>query len=130
MTEKDLNSTIAEAVKARIEAEVTRALSGDEVFASFVTAALQQTVETKPDGYRVVKVPYLTHVLTTAIKEATKAAVQRLVQESLPELELEIRKALRRDIKGIAEALTSKLDQAVGSAYGFKVDLTLNVPKD
>lgn len=129
--EQDLNATIAEAVKARVEAEVIRALSGDDVFASFISAALNEPVEVrKSDGYRTERIPYITKLLKEAIQQATKGAVQRIIEESMPELETEVRKALRRDLKAIAEALTGKLDQAVHNAYGFHVDVTLNYPRD
>lgn len=123
----DLNQTITAAVNARIEAEVMKALSGDDTIGRFVTAALQQPVEVK-DGrtYRTERVPFLTLTLRQAIQEATKAAVVRLVAEETPKIEDEIRKALRRDIPGIAAGLTEGVTKTVQRGYGINVDVAIS----
>lgn len=120
----DLNETIAAAVKARVEAEMMKALSGDETIASFVTAALQQNVQYELN-YRKVTEPYLTHVLRKTIQDATKAAVVALIAEEAPAIEAEIRKALKRETSSIAQALTRSLVDTAGKGYGFNVNLEL-----
>lgn len=127
--ELDLNQTIVSAVNARIEAEMMKALSGDETIATFVTAALRQKVEVKnARTYTTTSEPFLTNVLRNAIQEVTKAACKRLVEESMPDIEAEIAKALRRDVKRIASTLTESLSKAADKAYGFDVHLELKMP--
>jgi F0F1-type ATP synthase delta subunit len=125
----DLNKVIVSAVNARVEAEMMKALSGDETMGKFVVSALRQNVEIKdPHTYRTTVEPFLTNVLRKAIQEATVAAVQRLIAEELPSIEDEVRKALRRDVKRIAETLTQSLADAAAKSYGVKVDLSLLMP--
>lgn len=127
--EGDLNKVIVAAVNARVEAEMMRALSGDETISRFVAAALRQNVEVKdPHTYRTTAEPFLTNVLRKAIQAATVAACQRLIAEELPTIEDEIRKALRRDVKRIAETLTQSLADVAAKTYGIKVDLSLLMP--
>ena len=125
----DLNQTITSAVQARIEAEVMKALSGDEAIGAFVAAALNQNVEFKDSrSYNTVREPFLRNVLRKAIQAATVEATQRLIAEELPTIEDDIREALRRDVKRIAETLTNSLAEAAAKTYGVKVDLSLLVP--
>jgi uncharacterized protein (DUF885 family) len=121
--EGDLNATIASAVNARIEAEVMAALSGDEVIARFVTAALQQKVGDQRYGKQ--QRTFLAAALETAIKDATKAAVGRLIEEERPLIEDEIRKALRRNVKTMADSIVGNLADKASSAYGVRVELQL-----
>ena len=125
---QDLNATIASAVNARIEAEVMKALSGDETISHFVAAAMQQPVELTKN-YRTEKVPFLRHVLTKAIQQATEQAVKKLIVEEVESIEAEVRKALRRDLATIASTLTKSLVDAAGTTYGVSVDLSLKMPQ-
>lgn len=127
--EGDLNHVIVSAVNARVEAEMMKALSGDETMGKYVVAALRQNVEVKdPHTYRTTAEPFLTNVLRKAIQQATVSAVQRLIAEEMPTIEEEVRKALRRDVKRIAETLTNSLAEAAAKTYGVKVDLSLLMP--
>lgn len=127
----DLNQTIAAAVNARIEAEVMKALSGDETIGRFVTSALRQTVEVKNSrSYQTEQVPFLTVVLRDAIQKATKAAVQTVIAEDIGLIEDEVRKALRRDIRRISETLASSLADAAAKTYGVDVHLDLKMPRN
>ena len=119
---EDLNKVITGAVQARIEAMVLAAVSSDDTFAQFVTAALQQKVEVRGE-YRQEKPTFLAHTLEKAIQDATKTAVAKVVGEMAPELEAEVAKALRRDIKGIAAALVASVDKAASSPYGVQITL-------
>ena len=123
----DLNETIASAVKARVEAEMMKALSGDETIATMVAAALQQNVEYEVN-YRKVKEPYISHVLRKTIQDATKQAVVRLIAEEAPAIEEEIRKALHREKSSIAQALTRSLVDTAQKGYGFTVNLEMRGP--
>lgn len=125
----DINTTIAAAVNARIEAEVVAALSGDEVIGQYVAAALRQTVEVPGRGYQKNSVPYLHNVLTKAIQEAAKGACTALVLEEMPKIEAEVRKALRRNINGIAEAIATSLTDRAQKAYGIDVTVDLKLPR-
>lgn len=125
--EGDLNATIASAVTARVEAEVMRALSGDEVISKYVTAALMEPVKT--DNYnRKLDKPFLTHILKEAIQKATKETLARLLVEEQPLIEAEIRKALRKNVGTMAESIAQGLAKVGGSGYGVTVQL--NLPKE
>lgn len=126
----EIDKAITHAVNARIEAEVAKALSGDEVIGQYVAAALQQQVEVRRNGgYRTEKVPFLHEVLRQAIQEATKEAVRNMIAEELPTLENEVRKALRRQVTGIAESLANSLTKAASTAYGVNVEMSLKIPR-
>lgn len=115
--EGDLNSTIAAAVNARIEAAVMEALSGDEVMGRYIASALSQKVEV--DRYdRKKDRTFLSHVVEQAIQEATRAAVLRFVADERDLIETEVRKGLRKQIPAVAEQLVNGLR---GSAYAVSV---------
>lgn len=121
---EDLNATIANAVNARIEAEVAAALAGDEVIGQYVAAALRQEIQ--PDRYNSrSKTTFLTLTLRTAIQGATKAAVKRVLIEEREHIEDEVRKAIRRGTKNFAEQMVENLVKQASTAYGVKVELKL-----
>jgi hypothetical protein len=124
-----IDATIAAAVHARIEAEVARALMGDEVIGQYVAAALSQPVEVKDrSSYRTTTVPFLTTVLRKAMQDATEAAVRTLIASEMDAIETEVRKALRRDLAAIAGTLTKSLVDAADKTYGINVDMTVRMP--
>ncbi len=128
--EQDLNTTIAAAVNARVEAQVFAALSGDEVIGRFISAALNE-IQPQRDRYSTREKPqtFMARTLEVAIQKATKAAVERFIEEEVASIEDEVRKALRRDLKRIAETLTGSLVEAAHKAYGVKVDMSVVIPK-
>lgn len=122
----DLDKTITAAVNARVEAEMMKALSGDETIGAFVTAALRQTIEvTASNGYGKERVPFLTATLRNAIRAATKDAVQRFIAEEMESIESEVRKALRRNLASIADALTTNIVEGAKNGYGISVNLAI-----
>lgn len=121
----DLNQTIVAAVQARVEAEMLKALSGDEVIASFVTAALQEQVPVTNDRYDRKTEPYVRNVLRKTIKEVTHQAVTRLIEEEMPSIETAIRKSLRRNIDSMTDGLVENLAKQAKGAYGIKIELRL-----
>lgn len=125
-----LDETIAAAVKTRVETEVVRALSGDEVIGRYVAAALAQPVESKGSSYRTVTEPFMSHILRKAIQEAAKAAAQALILEEMPAIQEEIRKALRRRAGQLAEALATSLVERSKQSYGLAIDIALKMPGD
>jgi hypothetical protein len=128
----DINQTITAAVNARIEAEVVKALAGDEVIGQYVAAALQQIVEVPRRGssYEKDRVTYLHAVLTKALQTATTDACTALILEEMPRIEDEVRKALRRNITAIAEGMATSMTQAASKGYGINVVVDLKIPKD
>lgn len=96
-TQEDLNAVIAGAVQARIETEVATALSGSELMAQYVGAALHQEIDVK-DGssYGKRRTTYLRETIDQAIREATKAAVARVLVEEASTIEAEVAKEIRR----------------------------------
>ena len=101
----DLNEIVSRAVNARVEAQVTEALSGGEYMAQFVQAALNQKV--KGDGYRDEAKPLVKYVLETTIKEQAKAVVSEEVAALEPLIREEVRKALKKSVGVIADSLVS-----------------------
>lgn len=118
----DLNQVITSAVQARIEAEVAAALSGSDLMAQYVSAALNQTIEVG-DRYRSTKITYLRHTIDEAIRGATKAAVAKVIAEELPAIEQAVTTELRKNVKVIAKTLTGKVGELAESAYGIKVEM-------
>lgn len=118
----DLNSVVAEAVKAKITAEVAAALSGDEVMGRYVAAALGQPVEIRR-GYDTKKVPFLSHVIETSIREATKDVVREVIAENVDTIRDETRKAVRRRLNTIAESFAESVQKQAESNYGITIDV-------
>jgi hypothetical protein len=121
---QDLNTVIASAVNARIEAQVAEALAGDAMIGKYVAAALGQTVEIPSrNGYGKDKVTFLKAVLDKATQAATKAAVERVIGEETEAIEKAVRKELRANINTLAVQLVGSVNEAVEKAYGVKVEL-------
>jgi hypothetical protein len=108
---EDITASITAAVNARVEAEMLRAFSGDEVFAQFVSRALRQSVEVpRLDGrYGTEKVPFLSDVLYKSIQEATRKAVVRWIEQETANIEAEVRKQLKAQAPAIAKGLVDQL---------------------
>ena len=106
----DLNSTIAAAVNARVEAAVVAALSGDEVIGQYVSAALNEPISR--DSFSRKATPFLTSIVKDAIQKATRAAVEELVAEERPRIVDEVKKALRRNLPEVAERLVDGMRMA------------------
>lgn len=119
---QDLNQVIASAVQARIETEVLAALSGSEVIAQFVQAALQQPITVR-ENYRDTKTTFLAETIKKTVQEATMAAVRKVVAEEAPAIEAEVTKELRKNVKTIAAQLVGSVEKAVTSPYGVRVEL-------
>lgn len=124
----DLNQTIVSAVNARIEAEVAKALAGDEMIGRLVTAALMQPVEVGR-SFDHKKVPFLTSVLQKAIQTATETAIKKMIEQHIDDIEYAVRGALLRDLDRIAGVLTESLTTAAGKTYGFDVKIDLKMPR-
>lgn len=123
-TISELDQTIAHAVNARVEAEVLKALSGDEVIGRLVVNALQQEVEvSKQGGYGKVKVPFLKATIDKAIREAAKTAIAAVIEEEIVVIEEEVRKAVRRDARAIAEKFVEGMVDATSKGYRFRIEI-------
>lgn len=123
-----LDAIIKDAVSTRIEAEVIKALAGDEFIGRMVASALQQQVEV-PDpnrSYGKMKVPFLTHTIQTTIRSATEAAVKKVVAEEADAIEEQVRRAVKREAAAFAEGVTSSLLRAAESNY--RVGITVKLP--
>jgi hypothetical protein len=125
----DLDAVITNAVNARIEAEVIKALSGDEVIGRLVMAALQQPVSSN-DFMRSKAKPFLTHVLEKAIQEATKSAVTKILAEEGDRIEQAVRGAILDNVYGFANQLVTGLKDRAGQAYGVDVKVDLKMPRN
>lgn len=124
----DLDATIAHAVNARVEAEVMKALSGDEVIGQYVSAALQSEVEVnKRSGYGKERRPFLSVTIDNAVRNACKDAIAKVIVEEVGVIEDEVRKAVRRDAAKIAEKFAEGLVDASASGYRFRIELPGNL---
>jgi 2-phospho-L-lactate guanylyltransferase (CobY/MobA/RfbA family) len=124
----DLNATIANAVNARIEAEVIKALSGDEVLGRYVAAALAEPVAR--DTYGRNKPTRLQTAITDAISNATKAAIIAVVEEDMPRLKDEVRKCFRRDADKLAQSVADGLAGSLAKGYGVSITMKLPWERD
>lgn len=117
----DLNQVIVSAVQARVEAEVTKALAGDEVLGRMVTAAMNQQVEVPSGGYRSEKKPFLKAVLDRTIQEATKTAVQEAVAGEADAIRAAVAAEVRKRSKEIAASFTDELIENVKKGWSISV---------
>jgi TPP-dependent indolepyruvate ferredoxin oxidoreductase alpha subunit len=122
--EGDLNGIITAAVQARVEAEVTRALAGDEVIGQMVGRALVAPVMVK-SGYRETPVNFLNHTLMTTFQELTKRVVVQVLEEERPQIEAQVREALRAKTAEFAEVMTQQVVDAARKPYGVQVALRM-----
>jgi hypothetical protein len=120
----DLNTVITAAISAKVDAAVLAALSGDEVFGRYITAALQQQVEV-PDGsgYNKKRVPFISDLIRRAVQQHVEKAVQALLVEEQEMLTAHIRKALRAQAPQIADQMMNNVVDAASRSYGVKVEL-------
>ena len=126
---EDLNKVIMSAVNARVEASVAAALMGDETVGRMVVAALQQPVEvTKPGGYGKVSVPFLNHLMSSAIRSAAENAVKRVLVDEAQNIEDEVRKHIKRHAPEFAAVMAGQLVEQASKGYGVAV--TLRLPGD
>ena len=123
----DLNATIASAVQARIETEVAAALSGSDLMAQYVGAALNQPIVVTRN-YRDKKTTYLREAIDNAIREATKATLARVIQEEAPSIEAAIKAELKRNLPAIASGAVEAMGKAAQQTYGMTVELTYHKP--
>jgi len=124
-TVSSIDETIQAAVSARIEAEVARALAGDEVIGRYVTAALQQPIE--PDRYSRNKVPYLTHVLQKAIRKSTEKILKEVIDEQKDAIREQIRLGIKRQCGQIADAAVQQLSS---ESFDWRADVKVNIGID
>jgi hypothetical protein len=124
----DLNQTIAAAVNARIEAEVMKALSGDEVLGAYVVAAL--SAPAGGDPYARKKQTVLQKAISDAVTGATKTAILKVVEEDIGRLEDEVRKCFRRDADKLAKSVVDGLAGQLGKGFGIQVSLNLPWTRD
>lgn len=122
----DLNSVITSAVQARIEAEVTAALSGSELMGQYVAAALHQQITVKASGYgRDRQTTFLKEVIDKAIQAAVRSAVEKLIAEETEEIEKAVSAELKNRRGEIAKDLVGSLQKAAESTYGVTVELKM-----
>jgi hypothetical protein len=122
---QDLNQVIASAVQARIETEVIAALTGSEVMAEYVRAALHEPIAVRDSSsYRDRQTTFLAETLRKAYQEAAKAAVAKVLQDEAPAIEAEVAKELRRNVKAIASTLVGGVSEQAKSSYGITLKIT------
>lgn len=118
----DLNTTIAAAINAKIEAAVVAAISGDAVLGQFVAAALNQPVTVKT-GYREVQSTFMHEAIRKSLQGAVDGAVREMLVEETDRIKAEVAKALRRAVPAIADKLVGQMTEAAARTYGIEVHL-------
>ena len=119
---KDLNTTIAAAVSARVEAQVASALLNDDTFTAFVVAALQKPIEVG-DYSRREKTTWLAALLKNTIEAQTKEVVASEIAKMEEPIRVEVRKALKKSVGVLADALVDGfVAQAAGRHPSIKVE--------
>lgn len=121
-----IDATIQHAVHARIEAELLKALSGDEVIGRYVTAALNQKVEVPVGGYRKEQMPFLHHAIKSTMQKATQAAIEKVIAEEAELIEDVVRREIKRKAGDLAKAFTEALTDKANS--GVRLDVRLVLP--
>lgn len=122
---QDLNQIIISAVNGRIEAEVAKALAGDEVVGKFVTAALTQEVEHRPaNSYRSEKVTYLHKILLDTIQDAAKQAVAEAVEGEKDRIRALVKDQLEKRVDKLADGLVDSFAERVRNGYGVELTVT------
>lgn len=117
---KDINATIVAAVNAKITAETFAALSNDETLGKFVTAALTQKIEVDRYG---PKVPYINHVLESAIQKATKVAVEEWMLTNEQVVKDKVKELLEANIDNMAGALVGSATEEMKARYGMQIKI-------
>ena len=118
--ESDLGKIVEHGVSARIEAEVLAALSGSDLMARFVTAALNEKVEGRNYGD---KETLLNKLLRKSIQEQTKEVVSEEIARLEPVIREHVREALAKSIDVITDSLVSGF---VASANGRYPSIEVN----
>lgn len=122
--ETDLNQIITAAVQTRIEAQIASAFTNDGTFETFVIAALQQQIEI-PDGtgYGKKRVPFLNHLIQSAVRDAAKLAVQKYMTAHTEELARAVERELSKRTDDIARQMVGRLSEKANDTYGMNVTL-------
>lgn len=120
----DLNKIITSAVQARVEAQIAAAFTADGTFETFVIAALQQEVEIpKRGGYGNVRVPFLNHLLQSAVRSAAELAVKKYINEHTEDLAAAVERQLVDRTDHIAKQMVGRLVEKANDAYGISVTM-------
>lgn len=126
MSEASIDSVIAEAVNAKVNAAVVEALSGDAVIGQYVANALGQQVELPGPSYgKKETAPFITVVIRNAMQAAVKREIEALLIAEEETVKDEIRKALRREIPSMAERFAKSLSDQAKNTYGVNVQVRL-----
>lgn len=116
----DINSVVASAVNARVEAAVFEAMTSDDTIRAYVSAALNEKVE---DRYNYRKDTYINTILKDTIKKITKDVVAEEIVVAEDLIRREVKDALDRSIGVITDSLVEGfVASARGSYPSIKVE--------
>ena len=121
--ESNIETVIAEAVKAKVEVMVVDALgdAGDLV-KRIVQEALTMKVENRDYPYKAE--PMIHKIVRTAIVEEAKRVMTEYIAEQTPAIRAELKWRLVANKEGIADALIASVVKTAGSSYGITVAFT------
>lgn len=113
--DKSINDAVAATVNTKIEAEVLKALSSDDVMSTFVQAALNEKVDV--DRYSSKKTTLLNQMVGKSIQETTKAVVQEEILKAEPAIREQVRKAVAESLDVITDSLVDGFVENVKGGY-------------
>lgn len=113
--DKSINDAVAATVNTKIEAEVLKALSSDDVMSTFVQAALNEKVDV--DRYGSKKTTLLNQMVGKSIQETTKAVVQEEILKAEPAIREQVRKAVAESLDVITDSLVDGFVENIKGGY-------------
>lgn len=118
--EQNIETIVAEAVKAKVEIMMVDAL-GDpgDLVRRLVAEALTTQVEV--DRYSRKKETLISRIVRQSIVEAAQEAMREWIKEQTPAIKAELKKQIVRDKESIATALIESLVRSANNNYGLQV---------
>lgn len=118
----ELDKTISSAVNAKIEAEVFKAMTSDDVIGQYVAAALNEKVA-DPDNRYGSKQTLINVSMKKAIKKMTEQVIADEVNKQVDAIREEVEKALKASIGVISDSLVTGF---VANVQGGRPNIEVN----
>lgn len=116
-TENNIETIVAEAVKAKVQIMVMDALGDAD---TMVRAIVHEALTMKVDrNYR--SVPMINKIVQDAVVGEAQKSMQEWIEEQRPAIRAELKRRLVADKTSIAEALIDSLAKTAASPYRMRV---------
>lgn len=120
MSDNTIESTIAEAVKAKVQIMVVEAL-GDPAALVRNLVAEALTLKVKDREYPYKEEPVIHRLVRKAITAEAQTAMQEWIDEQRPAIKAELKRRLVADKASVADALINSLTGVASRSYGLHV---------